>query len=439
MRLIWSACPLVAFATACSSGSTGGTHGPVFNLDGGGDVVVDHPPDSSLRDTGSADAAADRRASDTSSSADSSHHDAHVEAGGDSGHDAARADTSTDAAADVTLDAPSDVKGAADASVCPSGLGTIALVGGTSTVSFGATSKNGGAWAVASFGSSSVHAAPAVIAFNGGFLSVFPTATTAIQSTLFTTSWSTPANIPAIGDSANPALENGAPSLASGGASSAHLVYQGSDDKFYHGVYSGGAWGPADDPVGGAGASQGFGPSAPAAAAVGTTLYAANDGSNSGLYVDALPPGAPATWGAAAAITGAGVGGVPPTMVALTGGSFDLMLVYEAKTSNTLYSTVHTAGAGGGTWSTPLEVAATANTASAVSLAPLAGGGAVLVYLGTTNSFPYFSVYGPLPTPAWTTPAEIYPGSLPLASAPSVAAGTCGVDAVAVGRATGGG
>ena len=64
------------------------------------------------------------------------------------------------------------------------------------------------------------------------------------------------------------ATEYGTPGLAALG-SNAELVYEGTNNKYYHGVYSGSAWGAANDPVGGSGSMQDYGPTLPAAAVVG--------------------------------------------------------------------------------------------------------------------------------------------------------------------------
>jgi hypothetical protein len=55
----------------------------------------------------------------------------------------------------------------------------------------------------------------------------------------------------------------------------------------------------------------------------------------------------------------------------------------------------------------------------------------MMTYLGT-DEHPYFSVYDPSTAPPWTSPAAIGTDSPTLASPPSVAAGVCGDEAVAV-------
>jgi hypothetical protein len=423
---------LFSLLAACSSTSQATQpNGQVFDVDSGADSATDFLPD--------AHKLADARA-DHASSNDGGGHDAHAgsdatmmtkpDGGGDahSGSDAALDGTG---APDVVDAGPMG----ADASVCPSGTGTIALVGGSSIVAFGAASTNGGTFQLKTFTNQTVSAPPAVIGYGPDeFLTAFPVANTDyIVSSLYSSgAWSTPAAIPAVAGSDASANEQGAPALALIGTSG-ELVYEGSNEHFYRGVFSGGMLGAASDAVGGA-ATQDFGDInvPPSAAVASSTLYVAYDGSNGGLYVDSWTSGG--GWAGAQGVNGAGVGmsnQVPPTLIALNGGTADLMLVFVDSTTTPadgLSYVVHTPGTG---WSTPAVIDATAFASNAVSLAPLkSGGGAAMVYLGG-NGFAYGSTYDPTATPPWTTPALVYANSLPLQSPPTIAAGTCGVDAVA--------
>ena len=426
---------MAAWGAACSSSGKATTpNGPVFDTDGGADVITDHLPDAHFtfdapRDGGTSSDARDAGVGDAK-------HDADATTIGTS--DGAADATSSDAT--TGTDAPSDGSGSADvvttldASLCGSGTGTIAVVGGSAAVAFGAVSKNGAPFTSTSFTTSTVAAPPSLIPFGAGYLAAFSSGTShVIESTLFTAGstppWSTPIAIPALAGVDASATEMGAPGLAALGTN-AELVYQGTDFMFYHGVYSGGVWGPASDPVGGTGTAHDFGPSAPSSAAVGTTLYVAFDGNDHGLYVTTWT--AAGGWTAAYGIGGAGTSGVPATLVALTSGAEDLMLVFAVQSTNLLYSVVHTSGGtGASSWSAPVQVDPLANSATAVSIAPLANGGAVLTYLGSTDAFPYFSIYTAGASTPWTTPALVYAESLPLASPPQVAAGVCGTDAIA--------
>src|SRR5208337_3151056 len=105
------------------------------------------------------------------------------------------------------------------------------------------------------------------------------------------------------------------------------------------------------------------------------------DGQDEGLYALSSPSlGGP--WTAATQIVAPGdVGTVPPTMVAITSHAFDALVVYEDPDSNMHYL-VHPAAPVPSEWSTPEAVGRYAFGAQPVSMAALAGGGAVLVYVG---------------------------------------------------------
>jgi hypothetical protein len=406
---------IVAALAACSPSRPTTTVGPVFDATALPDVATDHVPEA-----GSAiDVSTSARPNDAATP-DVTVRDAG--AGDVTGDSATSPD---DARADVA-----DSRAEADTApaACPSGAGTLVLVGGSSSGAFGAISTNGAPFDVTSFAGDTVAATPAIVGLGGGaFLSVFPrSGDDVIESTRYAdASWSTPSPIAAVAGKDAAATEQAAPSLALVGGD-AELVYAGSNFFFYHGVYSGGAWGAASDAVGGT-VSQDYGPSQPTAAAAGSTLSVAWDGSNHGLYVDAWT--VTGGWVGAQPITGAGVDEVPPTMVALDGGDADLLLVYVQQTTTFLYSVVHTASG----WSAPVAVGSTAIATLPVSLAPLAppeSGGVVMVYEGT-DGLPYASIYSPTSTPAWATPVSILPGATPLRSPPAVATGVCGADAIA--------
>jgi hypothetical protein len=425
----------------CASGANG------FGADGGDaattsstadarhDVAMDHVPDSGKdhgsphvdagHDAGKADSlqprpdAAKDATHDAPGSVDAPH-DSPKPA--DAGHDVAVDGQPTDASHDARVDVAVPT---VDASACPNGMGTIALVGGMSTIAFGATSVNGEAWRVSPFSQDSVGAAPTVVPYGTGFLTLFSDATTGfIKSSLWsagTMAWSAPLPVPAAGGGTS--TEVGSPSLSLLGASG-ELVYQGMNKDYFHGVYDGSTWGVANDPVGGS-AMQDTGPSPPSSATAGGVLYAVFGGTNNGLYVDTWT--AAGGWTGATGVMGAGVGPVSPTVIALSGGSADLMIVYIENTTTYLKSTAHTPGSG---WSTPVQVSATAIGATPVSLAPLPNGVVVMVYEGT-NGLPYSSTYTPGAGTPWSSPISVYPNSLPLQSPPTVAPGVCGVDAIA--------
>jgi hypothetical protein len=294
--------------------------------------------------------------------------------------------------------------------------GTAVVVGGTvsgaSTIAFAATQERRGGWSVTSL-PTNVGAPPAVVAYGSGFLAVFPDASGDLQYVTSTWVWSSPASVAGVS-------AIGTPSLAVLGGS-LHLVYQGTDSKYFHGIYSTDGWNGAGDPVGGASA-QAFGPSAPVAASVGDELFVAYSGQDGALYEAAWASG---TWQSDAKQPMTQVGTVPPALVALTGGTSAALAVYS-NPSGLLYFSSENDGA----WSAPAVVEASAFTHAAPSVVALAGGGAMMAYLGT-NELPYFSLYEPASTPPWTSPAPLGSSGSTLLSIPALAPGVCGDEAMA--------
>jgi len=366
---------LASFALACSSGSgDGGTHGPTVTLDGGsadGSTGVD----GSGRDVASVD-------------------------GGSS-----------------SLDASTDVPGDREEVGSDACTGSIAVFGGSlagaSTIAFGATLLHGGSWSISSL-PTNVTSPPAIAAFGGGFVAAFVDANGHLEFATSTWTWSSPAPVGA-------SAARGSPSLAVLGGS-LHVIYQGSDSMYYHGIYAADSgWDAANDPVGGA--KHGFGPNPPVAEGETDALLIAYSGQNGSLYDEAWSP---STWAPDDEHTLAEVGQLSPAIAALHGGTSDALIVY-ADPSGTLYFTSRS----GGAWSAPAVIDVNAFTHASPSLAALAGGGAVMTYLGT-NQLAYFSVYDPKASPEWTSPAAVETGSTKLSSPPSVAPGVCGDDAIAV-------
>ncbi len=338
-------------------------------------------------------------------------------------------DAAADAADDVALDAPADspVDAPSDAPSCAS---TVAILGGNATSLFGAAGPGGAALSAASLpgslrdcGTTSGCADPVAIArFGTGLLAVLATSTGALDSTTMTTSWADPAAV------ASASTIDG-PSLAVIGAT-AHLVYQDAQYKYFHAEYTNSAWDAATNPVGGGGSSQSFGARAPSAAAAGADVVVVQAGSDSLLY-DQTWNG---SWQAAHQQGGAAVENtLPPTMVALSGGSSELLAAYLRVNDYKVMTVART----GGAWGTPMLVDANAYSNNPVALAALPGGKALVVFRGSDGK-PYFSVWDG--ASAWTAPAPIVGGNDPvIASVPSLAPGVCGADAVVAFAVSGGG
>ena len=400
-------------AGACATSGVDNVHGPTFG-DGGSDAKAG--ADASPGADGAADASHDVAAADAPGAESSS----------GAGDDAAG-----DAPGEATTDGGDGGDGGGDTgpteggSTCPSTMAILAA-GGSAVAQ---AVYGHGQWSSASSIAGGASAAPSLAPLGTGYLGVYTGAGTAgslpLEWTAYTGSWSQPAHVAA-------ALAQGAPALAVTGAT-AHVVYWGSNSKFYHGTYAG-SWDAASDPLQPAGGTQSFGPSAPAAAAVGSTLVAAQSGQDGVAYDQAWS----GTWQAAAPVAGSSVvTSLSPAVVAMNGGAADLMIVFvHAGDAGSYY--LQYATRSGGTWSSPADVHDTAGSiaysSSTPALAALPGGKAVLAWQGSSPAYPYVSTFDP--ASGWTAP--IAASSDALLSPPSVAPGVCGADAVMAYVKTGG-
>ncbi|HSO31281.1 MAG TPA: hypothetical protein VLT33_02160, partial [Labilithrix sp.] len=284
---------------------------------------------------------------------------------------------------------------------------------------FGATSTPLGTWAVAGLGiSGGVPDAPALTAAGFAFETVARGFNGALRASEYIQTWKSPTPMGV--------AAAGAPTLAVVGAS-VHLIYLAGDKRFYHGTQKL-AWDSATDPVASpsaAGPVYSTGSSAASASAVGSELVIAYDGADGFLYSQSWN----GSWLEAERHSTAPVSTVAPKLVALTSGSDDLMIVFVHQGDSALYSTRRSAASK--VWSQPLLVGAGARSTDPVALSPLPAGGAVVLYRDA-DQHPYSSIYTES-SHSWTTPAPVGAGANPtIASAPAVAPGVCGSDAIAV-------
>jgi hypothetical protein len=116
-----------------------------------------------------------------------------------------------------------------------------------------------------------------------------------------------------------------------------------------------------------------------------------------------------------------------PSLVAMTGGAFDLVSVWIGQDA-LIHAATRTTHDNGNVWSNPILVDADAQPMDGTRLAPLADGKALLVYRDATQRA-FVSIFDPAGTPQWSKPAALVAGTNPaLASLPSVSQGTCGDD-----------
>lgn len=391
---------------ACATSNDNSEHGPTFGEDAGDGANSDATSDVTTGDD-SAPTPESGTPQDSSTPSDSA--------------------TTPDSATVVDSGTGGNDTGTpmSDSGSCTSTMAVLAM-GGSALAE---ATYSSGAWSVASLvvqGGAAAPAQPALLPFGSGYLGAFVTGGAQLDGTGYASSWTAPARI-------GMKTAQGTPALAVTG-SSAHVVYWGGlgDGTYYLGNYSG-SWDTGESPIEPDGGAQSFGSSAPAAVGVGSSVVMVQSGSNGTLY-DQTWTGS--TWQAASAHAGtAVVPALSPAVVALQGGSANLLIVYVRSNNNNddhLMFTTRT----GGAWSTPAEVYDTggniAYTGFTPTLAALPNGGAMVVWQGG-NNMPYESTYT---SGTWAAPVQV--ASATVMAPPSVAQGVCGVTATVAFVQTGG-
>jgi hypothetical protein len=398
-----------AVAAGCTaSGSNQTLHGPAYELDAGVEM-----------DAAAADAP---EPLDTSAPGDAAKTTPPVDATpGDptDGSDASATDAS--AAKDDANDDANDDAG------CTS---STAILGGNDFSLFAATAIGTGAF-TSQTPSGTTTTAPAIVAFAGGFQGLLTGAGDAGGgNALFGIgfaggAWSAPI---ALGGNADAI---GAPSIAVVGTM-LKGVYLNPGYLYFDATFTSG-WDTGADPVrppNDAGA-QAFGPMPAAAAGTSTELVIAYEGSNLLPYVQTWTSGV--GWDDGVALGSAALlADTSMAIVALDGGGSDLLAVYVdgegAGSPNNEHLFFVVRSASSATWSSPAMVSTNAFTPAAPTLTSMSGGGALLAWQGGDGAG-YESVYTPGSAVAWSTPAQLTAAQV--ASAPSLAPGVCGDDAVA--------
>jgi hypothetical protein len=203
------------------------------------------------------------------------------------------------------------------------------------------------------------------------------------------------------------------------GADAYFAGYWGTENAHYLVRYTGamGGW-SLPEPVQPPGGFHSLGNSEPSVAISGTDVILVHAGTDGKVYEQLRVAG---EWQAA---TGHDVGGVSttvaPTIIGLSGGSDDLMVVYVKASNSQIGWLTRTAGAPA-TWSAG-AVIADALTQTQVAAAPLPNGGAVIAFRGL-NSGVYTSVYSPGSNPPWSPAAVIASPNYTTPLKPAVAPG----------------
>ena len=201
------------------------------------------------------------------------------------------------------------------------------------------------------------------------------------------------------------------------------LLYLANDAHYRMGTYGATGWDDATalaEPGGDSGAPI-PGKSAPAAAVVGSSITLAFSGNDGSLARETYSSGSWSTITKFPAITAYAAA---PVITALDpGGTKDELMVYGG---SDLLLHVATREASNKVWNTPI-LFDTAASSTELTLAPLPGGKAMLVYKAS-NGKGYYSVWAS--GAGFSPPAELVPGKNPdLASVPSLTRGACGSDA----------
>lgn len=320
-----------------------------------------------------------------------------------------------------------DLDGGADADSAPSPPCTTGMVGvlaGTDSTLSAAVQLGDGAWNGVAVTGGAAKSAPSLVGFGTGFVGLTRGGSDALLSVTYGAAWSAATQVGTL-------TTTGAPALALLGANVEAALLSGAPDsnKFYRVENAGASWSTAADPIKAPADAQAFGPTAGALAAAGTDLVFAQDGSNEGLYVQTRTGG---VWSSAAAITGAGTYAnfVPPALAAVTG-KFDLVLLYADKTAPHVIGYA-TRDATTKAWSTAQVTHALAQTAEPMSVTLLSPT-TLLVAIRGNDGRPY-TMTGTLAAASitWSAPVPLLADNSTVDSAPAVAKGICGNDAIAV-------
>jgi hypothetical protein len=304
--------------------------------------------------------------------------------------------------------------------------GTVAVLAGNDSSLTGAVQLHGGAWTGVAITGGAAKSTPSLVAFGTGFTGLTRGASDALQAVTYDAAWSGATAVASL-------VTLGTPAIAVVGAKAQAAFLSGPESgsadshKLFRIENAGTTWSAADPVT--VGASASFGPSAPSAAGAGADLVIAQDGDDSMLYTQRWST----TWAMAAPI-GGGVStlkAAPPALVAVTG-KFDIVLLYaDAAPPHVIGFATRDAMAPTG-WSNGQVTQATAQTAEQMSVASLSPTTLLVAFRGN-DSRPY-TMLGTIGATSitWSVPAPLLADTSIVDTAPAVARGVCGDDAIAV-------
>ncbi|MFP6686705.1 MAG: hypothetical protein VB934_18435, partial [Polyangiaceae bacterium] len=214
-----------------------------------------------------------------------------------------------------------------------------------------------------------------------------------------------------------------APSLVAGD-SAMHLVFHGSNFKYYYARYAPNAWSPADEAIEPPGDAQSYGPTRPRLAVKNDEPTVAFSGDDQKVYVQTRSAD---SWLAAEAVAGSKTLD-PPAIVKLKG-SAGWLLVY---THNEVIDPKHTkimwSYASSGEWSEPAIIDPDVFTTDTISIIGLAGGDALLSYRGS-DSRAYVTRFFSGSAPTWSRAQAVAGADVLVDSSPSLANGSGSAEA----------
>ncbi|APR82037.1 Tetratricopeptide TPR_2 repeat protein [Minicystis rosea] len=313
-----------------------------------------------------------------------------------------------------------DAADCATGQVCAAGTcSALVLLATNGTDAFGATYQPAGTWgAPVSLGGASTDEPALAFTTTGTAVGAYriPMGAPASEQVWFAT-WATGSWATAKAISATSVFARSAPSVSAGNGT-LQLVFHGTDYKHYYAAFTGGAWSPLADPVGGA--TPSFGPMPAAIAALGNdaaVVFFDGAGENHPTAQDHMG----SAWQSKVTLDSSASATSMPSVVAMKGGASSLLVVYPRADGSIVYQTRP-----GTTWSAAAPIGnASTNTTGRVALAALPGGQAIMAFQGTDN-YLYYAKYDGI---AWTGPTAFATPNVAVATVPVLAPGLGGATA----------
>ncbi|MFT3775423.1 MAG: hypothetical protein QM820_59510 [Minicystis sp.] len=293
----------------------------------------------------------------------------------------------------------------------------LVLMAASNTGTFGATYQQAGTWATpATLGGTSNDEIALAFTTTGTAVGAFRiTQGAAASEQVYSTTWSLGTWSAAAAISATMVFTRAAPSI-SAGSGTAQLAFHGTNFKHYYAAFSGGTWSPLAEQVGGT--NQSFGPMPAAIAALGDDAALVFFDGTSGANQPTAQDCTGGTWQTKALMGSDASATSMPSVVAMTGGTADLMAIYARGDGTIVYQTRT-----GGAWSAALPIGnASTSTAERPALAALPGGQAVMAFRGTDNNLYYAKYDGT----AWAGPTAFGTPNVAISATPVLARGIGG-------------